>query len=171
MRAGDADAGAATGHLIEYVNVPIGGYTSDSPHRPNLVGISQSRAVERHGKMFGSSNTVIIGDSLQDVTTGIEAGAKVIGVTSGTTSAQQLADAGAHLVIPGLRNSESLLSLIRSLSSQWHLAGAGPVAPTLPSSPFRLGFDALVSAPAERSRGVRHRAPSQTATRCFNRGR
>ncbi|MDW4916310.1 HAD family hydrolase [Streptomyces californicus] len=104
--------------LLKYVNASIGGYASDNPHRPNLVGIAQSRAAERHGKVFDSSNTIIIGDSLQDVTTGIEGGAKVIGVTSGTTSAQQLADAGAHLVIPDLRDSQSLLSLIRSLSSQ-----------------------------------------------------
>ncbi|MEU5136935.1 haloacid dehalogenase-like hydrolase [Streptomyces californicus] len=104
--------------LIEHVDVPLGGYASDSAHRPNLVGIAQFRAAEAHGSPFGSSNTVIIGDSLQDVVTGLEGGAKVIGVASGTTSARQLADAGAHLVIPDLRDSESLLSLIRSLSSQ-----------------------------------------------------
>ncbi|MFJ5851174.1 HAD family hydrolase [Streptomyces sp. NPDC092903] len=101
--------------LTQYVDVSIGGYASDSAHRPDLVGIAQSRAAGRHGIQFDRANTVIIGDSRQDVVTGLEGGARVIGVASGTTSTQQLAEAGAHDVMPDLHDVEGLLSRIRGV--------------------------------------------------------
>lgn len=104
--------------LIQYVDIPLGGYASDSAHRPDLVGIAQSRAAARHGIRFNAANTVIIGDSRQDVITGLEGGAKIIGVASGTTSAQQLSEAGAHYVFPDLRDPEGLLSRIRALANE-----------------------------------------------------
>lgn len=104
--------------LIQYLDMPLGGYASDSAHRPDLVGIAQSRAAARHGIRFNAATTVIIGDSLQDVVTGLEGGAKVIGVASGTTSAHALADAGAHYVLPDLREPECLLSRIRALTNE-----------------------------------------------------
>lgn len=104
--------------LIQYVDMPLGGYASDSAHRPDLVGVAQSRAAARHGIQFDAATTVIIGDSRQDVVTGLEGGAKIIGVASGTTSAQQLSEAGAHYVLPDLRDPEGLLSLIRALTNE-----------------------------------------------------
>ncbi|MGN2364107.1 HAD family hydrolase [Streptomyces luridiscabiei] len=104
--------------LIQYVDIPLGGYASDSAHRPDLVGIAQSRTAARHGIQFNAATTVIIGDSRQDVVTGLEGGAKVIGVASGTTSAQQLFEAGAHCVLSDLRDPEGLLSRIRALTSE-----------------------------------------------------
>ncbi|MFJ7412820.1 HAD family hydrolase [Streptomyces sp. NPDC098077] len=104
--------------LIQYVDIPLGGYASDSAHRPDLVGIAQSRAAARHGIQFNAATTIIIGDSRQDVVTGLEGGAKVIGVASGTTSAQQLSEAGAHCVLPDLRDPEGLLSRIRALTNE-----------------------------------------------------
>ncbi|MBK5992497.1 haloacid dehalogenase-like hydrolase [Streptomyces sp. MBT58] len=104
--------------LIQYVDIPLGGYASDSAHRPDLVGIAQSRTAARHGIQFNAATTVIIGDSRQDVVTGLEGGAKVIGVASGTTSAQQLFEAGAPCVLSDLRDPEGLLSRIRALTSE-----------------------------------------------------
>ncbi|MFJ8762119.1 HAD family hydrolase [Streptomyces cyaneofuscatus] len=104
--------------LIPHVDMPLGGYASDSAHRPDLVGVAQSRAAARHGIQFDAATTVIIGDSRQDVVTGLEGGAKVIGVASGTTSAQQLSEAGAHYVLPDLRDPEGLLSRIRALTNE-----------------------------------------------------
>ncbi|MEJ8650770.1 haloacid dehalogenase-like hydrolase [Streptomyces sp. MS1.AVA.3] len=61
--------------LDEFVDVEIGGYASDSDNRPALVAIAQKRATAKHGAAFHRSNTVIIGDSLEDVRTGLEGGA------------------------------------------------------------------------------------------------
>ncbi|MGI5259324.1 HAD hydrolase-like protein [Streptomyces angustmyceticus] len=41
----------------------------------------------KHDTACTRSNTVIIGDSLEDVRTGLVGGASVLGVTSGKTSA------------------------------------------------------------------------------------
>ncbi|GAA4802975.1 HAD family hydrolase [Streptomyces ziwulingensis] len=95
-----------------YLDLSIGGYASDNPYRPALVQVAQSRAEAQYGHRFSARSTVIIGDSLEDVRTGREGGAHVIGVASGTTSAEELSKAGANHVIPDLTNSERLLSLV-----------------------------------------------------------
>ncbi|MEU2227010.1 haloacid dehalogenase-like hydrolase [Streptomyces sp. NPDC018347] len=98
--------------LIGYLDTTIGGYASDDPHRPALVRIAQDQAAAKHGGRFNRDNTVIVGDSLEDVRTGLEGGAKVIGVASGTTTEQQLHAAGAHHVLPDLTATTVLLRLI-----------------------------------------------------------
>ncbi|MFD7550545.1 HAD family hydrolase [Streptomyces sp. NPDC059816] len=98
--------------LIGYLDTTIGGYASDDPHRPALVRIAQDRAAAKHGGRFNRDNTVIVGDSLEDVRTGLEGGARIIAVASGTTSAQQLHDAGASHVLPDLTSATALLRLI-----------------------------------------------------------
>ncbi|MFD4634843.1 HAD family hydrolase [Streptomyces sp. NPDC058284] len=101
--------------LLQYVDTAVGGFASDNSYRPALVAVAQRRSARAYGHRFDPGNTVIIGDSLQDVRTGREGGAKVIGVASGTTSAQQLAEAGADHVMPGLTDVESLLETIYDL--------------------------------------------------------
>ncbi|OON74924.1 HAD family hydrolase [Streptomyces tsukubensis] len=100
--------------LTDYVDVSLGGYASDDPHRPALVRIAQARVERAHGRPFTRANTVIIGDSLQDVRTGREGGARVIGVASGTTAAEALADAGADEVLSDLTDPVRLLELIHA---------------------------------------------------------
>lgn len=102
--------------LLGYVDTAVGGFASDSSHRPALVGIAQQRSEAAYGHPFTRENTVIIGDSLQDVCTGREGGARVIGVASGTTSAQHLALAGADCVMPDLTDVSRLLEAIKELA-------------------------------------------------------
>ncbi|MEU3355166.1 haloacid dehalogenase-like hydrolase [Streptomyces sp. NPDC037389] len=98
--------------LARHIDLTVGGYGSDDPHRPALVPLAQHRAAAAYANMFTRQNTVIIGDSLQDVRTGIEGGARVIGVASGTTSAEHLEREGADHVIPDLTDVGQLLRLI-----------------------------------------------------------
>ncbi|WP_425329079.1 HAD hydrolase-like protein [Streptomyces kasugaensis] len=90
--------------------------TSDDDHRPALVGIAQGRAKAKYGTPFTRSNTVIIGDSLEDVRTGLEGGASVLGVPSGKTSAQDLKEAGADVVLGSLENVQQLVAAIASVT-------------------------------------------------------
>jgi len=106
-----------TFELDPYVDTEIGGYASDDQHRPALVGIAQKRAEAKHGIAFSGANPVIIGDSLEDVRTGLLGGAPVIGVASGKTTSGELKDAGANLVLPDLRNPEHLLAAIAELTA------------------------------------------------------
>ncbi|MGX9891215.1 HAD family hydrolase [Streptomyces sp. NPDC002276] len=98
--------------LTKYVDTTVGGYASDDSHRPALVRIAQNRATTAYGHTFTCENTVIVGDSLQDVRTGQEGGAQVVGVASGTTSAERLASAGADHVIPDLTDPRHIVELI-----------------------------------------------------------
>ncbi|MEV0370590.1 HAD hydrolase-like protein [Streptomyces sp. NPDC050636] len=98
--------------LDGYLDTEIGGFASDDDHRPALVGIAQRRAQAKHGTVFTRSNTVIIGDSLEDVRTGLEGGASVLGVPSGKTSAQDLKEAGADVVLESLENVQHLVDAI-----------------------------------------------------------
>ncbi|MFH8515717.1 HAD family hydrolase [Streptomyces gelaticus] len=101
--------------LGDYVDAEIGGYASDDPHRPALVAIAQKRAQAKHGTIFTRSNSVIIGDSLEDVRTGLEGGAAVVAVASGKTSASTLRDAGADVVLETLENLQVLHDAIASV--------------------------------------------------------
>lgn len=109
---GSAETKLAALSLTGYLDTTIGGYGSDNPHRPALVRIAQGRAAAKHGGPFNRDNTVIVGDSLEDVRTGLEGGARVIAVASGTTTEQQLRAAGADHVLPDLTATAVLLRLI-----------------------------------------------------------
>lgn len=98
--------------LDQYLNLARGGYASDNSHRPALVRVAQQRASDYYGCDFTPETTVIIGDSLEDVRTGLEGGARVIAVASGTTPSEELAAAGAHYVIPDLTDASRLIDLI-----------------------------------------------------------
>ena len=98
--------------LDEYLDLGIGGYSSDNSHRPALVRVAQQRAGTHHGYTFTRDTTVIIGDSLEDVRTGREGGAHVIGVASGTTSVEKLAAAGACHVVPDLTDVQRIIRLV-----------------------------------------------------------
>ncbi|GAA1939502.1 haloacid dehalogenase-like hydrolase [Kitasatospora viridis] len=103
--------------LDGFVDTEVGAYASDDAHRPALVSIAQQRAAAKYGTRFARDNTVIIGDSLEDVRTGLLGGAKVIGVASGTVGARDLADAGADRVVADLLNPRLLLKSIADLTS------------------------------------------------------
>ncbi|MFB7255149.1 HAD family hydrolase [Streptomyces nojiriensis] len=104
--------------LDQYLDMEVGAYASDHAHRPSLVRIAQERATSAYGYAFNRANTIIIGDSLQDVITGQQGGAQVIGVASGTTSAERLMAAGADHVLPDLTDTDQLLHLLTHRDSR-----------------------------------------------------
>jgi phosphoglycolate phosphatase len=103
--------------LRQFVDTEIGGYSSDNHHRPALVAVAQKRAQALHGSSFTRANTVIIGDSLEDVRTGREGGAAVVAVASGKTCVEELRAAKASVVLDGLDRVQPLMDAIRSVVS------------------------------------------------------
>lgn len=99
------------------LDMEIGGFASDDHHRPALVAIAQKRAEAKHGTVFDRANTVIIGDSLEDVRTGREGGAAVIGVASGKTTAGELSESGADLVLDSLEDVARVMAGISELTN------------------------------------------------------
>lgn len=102
--------------LDDLLDADIGGFASDDSHRPALVAVAQKRAQEKHGTVFTRTNTVIIGDSLEDIRTGHEGGSPVIGIASGKTSAAELTAAGADFVLESLEDTRQLLESISALT-------------------------------------------------------
>jgi phosphoglycolate phosphatase-like HAD superfamily hydrolase len=107
----------ATFGLDRYLETDLGAYSSDDLHRPALVAIAQQRAQGRHGTTFTRANTVIIGDSLEDVRTGLAGGAQVLAVASGTASPAELAQAGADVVLDDLKDVRKLMATIGEMTS------------------------------------------------------
>lgn len=106
-----------TFQLDGYLDEEVGGYASDDLHRPALVAIAQKCAQAKYGCSFTAANTVIIGDSLEDVRTGLEGGSRVIGVASGKTTTASLTRAGANLVLESLEDVSRLIDAIATLTS------------------------------------------------------
>jgi phosphoglycolate phosphatase len=110
--------------LDRYVDFEVGAFGDDDTHRPNLVAIAQHRAGDRIRTRFTHSNTVIVGDSIQDVTTGVEGGASVVAVASGTTDADALRAAGAKVVWLDLTDTDRV---VRTLANGLDLGRSHPL--------------------------------------------
>ncbi|WP_033294886.1 HAD family hydrolase [Amycolatopsis jejuensis] len=88
--------------LEEHLDLEIGGYGSLSAHRPDLVPHAVDAAAAKHGTSFPAEAVVVIGDTPNDVEAALDHGAVAVAVATGRYSAGQLADAGAHTVLPDL---------------------------------------------------------------------
>jgi phosphoglycolate phosphatase-like HAD superfamily hydrolase len=95
--------------LHEHVDFDIGGYGSLSVHRPELVGHAVERAGRKHATTFASDAVVVIGDTPHDIESALAHGATAVGVATGRHSAAQLAEAGAHTVLPDLADTGAVL--------------------------------------------------------------
>jgi phosphoglycolate phosphatase len=108
----NAEVKLAVFGLEGFIDFEAGGYGSDDRDRTKLVRIAQDRASGKLGRAFGPESTVLIGDTPRDVRAGRVGGAHVIAVASGVDSAERLADEGADLVLPDLRDTSALLAAI-----------------------------------------------------------
>ena len=78
------------------------GGDGDGFQRSELPPIALVRAAQRRGSPVAAAETLIIGDSLQDVACARANGIKVLAVATGKTPAAALAAAGADWVVPEL---------------------------------------------------------------------
>jgi phosphoglycolate phosphatase-like HAD superfamily hydrolase len=101
--------------LDKFLDLEVGAYGDDDPERPKLVAIAQERAHRKYGRLFRTANTVVVGDSTHDISTGREGGARSIGIASGSDDTNMLRDAGADAVLPDLTDVEAVLAALREL--------------------------------------------------------
>lgn len=100
--------------LDGFLDLEAGAYGDDHEDRAELVAIAQGRAGERIGTSFDRGATVLIGDTPNDVATGIAAGVQVLAVATGKTSTGELQAAGASQVVSALHE---VATLVRRLSN------------------------------------------------------
>jgi phosphoglycolate phosphatase-like HAD superfamily hydrolase len=98
--------------LREWLDLCIGAYGDDHEDRTELVEVARRRAAAVHGRSaaaFGGTATVVIGDTPLDIAAALAAGARAVGVATGSYSAGDLAMAGADAVLPDLTDTAAVL--------------------------------------------------------------
>ncbi|MGW0659624.1 HAD family hydrolase [Streptodolium elevatio] len=103
--------GAAARHL----RLDIGAYGDDHEDRDKLVPLALGRAAAATGGGFAADRTVLIGDTVRDVEAALHNGARCVAVATGYTTADELARAGADIVLADLTDVEAVLDVVRSL--------------------------------------------------------
>lgn len=102
--------------LDPYVDFDLGGYGEEVYPKATLLQVAQGRARERLGTPFTAANTVVIGDSTRDVRAARIGGAAMIAVASGRSTAAELHEAGADIVLPDLSDAAEVVAAVAALT-------------------------------------------------------
>jgi phosphoglycolate phosphatase len=98
--------------LTEHLDLAAGAYGDISAVRADLVAVARQNAAVRHGGDFSGRAAVLVGDTPGDVAAALATGASAVGVATGSFSAPELAEAGAHLVLPDLTDTAAVVAAI-----------------------------------------------------------
>ena len=103
--------------LDRYFDTEIGGYGSEVYPKGAMLLNARSRAAERYGADFTEQTTVYIADSTRDAEAARIGGARAIGVASGRSSAGELRDAGADVVLDDLADAAAVVAAVDRLTA------------------------------------------------------
>jgi phosphoglycolate phosphatase len=98
--------------LTEHVDLTIGAYGDISAVRADLVDVARRNAAARHGGEFPGRHTILVGDTPDDIGAALATGASAVAVATGSFSARQLADAGAHVVLADLADTSAVVAAV-----------------------------------------------------------
>jgi phosphoglycolate phosphatase-like HAD superfamily hydrolase len=98
--------------LGEFLDLEVGAYGDVDEDRSALVPVARRAARAAYGTGFGGPLTVLIGDTPLDVAAALATGARVVGVATGSFTAAELAEAGAHVVLPDLTGTAQVLAAV-----------------------------------------------------------
>lgn len=98
--------------LADYLDFSIGAYGSDHADRAELVKLARRRAAARDGARFDAADTVLIGDTPNDVAAGQLGGARVVAVATGFSDRAALTSAGADVVFDDLTDTDAVMRAI-----------------------------------------------------------
>jgi phosphoglycolate phosphatase len=94
------------------LDLEVGAYGEAHEVRAELVHVARDNAARKYRTDFSGPATVLVGDTPLDVAAALQAGARVVAVATGGTSAAILAESGAHTVLPDLTDTAAVLSAI-----------------------------------------------------------
>lgn len=103
--------------LDGYLDLGIGAYGTDNDTRANLVGIARQRAEKAHAQSYEDSQTILIGDTSNDVAAALGSGARIIAVATGNETAADLTAAGADTVLADLTDTSAVVAAIIGVGS------------------------------------------------------
>ena len=97
--------------LTEHLDLEVASFGDNHLVRAELVEVSRGRAATRDGPV-DSGAVILVGDTPLDVEAAHVSGAKAVGVATGVYSAADLSAAGAHAVVPDLRDTAALVKAV-----------------------------------------------------------
>jgi phosphoglycolate phosphatase-like HAD superfamily hydrolase len=97
--------------LDRFLDTAVGGYGEHHEVRAELVRASRARAEAAYGP-FADSDVLVVGDTEHDVQAALDCDVVAVGVATGRASAAELAAAGAHHVLPDLRDTAAALAVL-----------------------------------------------------------
>jgi phosphoglycolate phosphatase len=103
--------------LDGFFDFEIGGYGSEVYPKGAQLLRSRGRAAEKYGTDIGADSTVYIADSGRDVEAARIGGAHCVAVASGRSTAGELREAGADLVLDDLADTGSVVRAVDRLTS------------------------------------------------------
>ena len=102
----------AAADLGDYLDLGAGAYGDAHEVRAELVSVARLAARRLYGADFAGSATILIGDTPLDVEAALATGARVVGVATGGYSTGELAEAGAHAVLPDLTDPALVVAAV-----------------------------------------------------------
>ncbi|MEY9861536.1 phosphoglycolate phosphatase [Catenulispora sp. GAS73] len=99
--------------LHQHIDFAIGGYGDDGSDRAELVRLAVERAEATYHRGFKAEHAVVIGDTPHDIRGALDNGALPIGVATGSSGIEELAAAGADIVLPSLEDIAQVHAAIR----------------------------------------------------------
>jgi phosphoglycolate phosphatase len=106
--------------LDRYLDTEIGGFGSEVYPKGAMLLNARGRAAEKYRAGFTEHTTVYIADSTRDVEAARIGGCRSIGVASGRSSAGELRDAGADVVLDDLAGTGAVVAAVDRLTVPIH---------------------------------------------------
>jgi phosphoglycolate phosphatase-like HAD superfamily hydrolase len=106
--------------LERYLDTEIGGFGSEVYPKGAMLLNARGRAAEKYRAGFPEYTTVYIADSTRDVEAARIGGARSVGVASGRSSAGELRDAGADVVLDDLADTGVVVAAVDRLTVPIH---------------------------------------------------
>ena len=103
--------------LERFFDTEVGGYGSEVYPKGALLLNARGRAAEKYGVQFTEEATAYVADSARDVAAARMGGARSVAVASGRSSAAELRDAGADVVLADLADTASVVRAIDLLTT------------------------------------------------------
>lgn len=102
--------------LDRYLDTEIGGFGSEVYPKGAMLLRARGRAAEKNHAEFTGHTTVYVADSIRDVEAAGIGGCRSIGVASGRSSAGELRDAGADVVLDDLADTAAVVAAVDRLT-------------------------------------------------------
>lgn len=103
--------------MDRFLDLDVGGYGSDVYPMGAQLLRSRGRASEKYGADIGAQATVYIADSVRDVEAASIGGARSVAVASGRSTAAELREARANVVLADLTDTGAVAAAVEQLTS------------------------------------------------------